>query len=275
VSAEPARALERYDGALRFAVAQGGVRERHVTPPMRLFTPYAEGGEPRTIVLANIAGGVVGGDRLTATLDVGAGEDLLATTQAAEKVYRSDGADAVLTNRFTVAGTCEMLSQGTILFDGARLQRTTEIDVAEGGRFVYAETVIFGRLARGEVFRTGRLRDRIRVSRAGRLVWADDFALDGPIPAHMEAVAGLGGARALSTVVIAGDGAERIVDVARSLDPPEDVRLGASALAPNLVVARILARDPARGRAALGSLWTATRATWLGRPGRMPVIWSV
>lgn len=269
--------LERYDGALRVAVADGRLSDMHFTPPMRLFRPHRESGEPRTVVVANVAGGVVGGDRLGVSIDVGPGEELFATTQAAEKVYRSAGADAVLSNAFRVAGggVLEMLSSGTILFDGSRLHRTTEIDVATGGRLAYAETVILGRIARGEVFGTGFLRDRIFLRREGRLAWADDFALDDDIAARMAASAGLGGAKALGTLVLAGEGAANAVEIARAHPVEVGVRIGASALAEDLAVMRILAADPAAARAALADLWSATRSQWLGRPARMPVIWSV
>lgn len=276
-----AETLERYDGALRLAVADGRLTDLHFTPPMRLFRPYREGGEPRTVVIANVAGGVVGGDRLGVSIDVGADEALLATTQAAEKVYRSAGAAAELVNAFRVAGggVLEMLSSGTILFDGSRLSRTTEIDVADGGRFAYAETVVFGRIARGEVFADGSLRDRIRLRRAGRLVWADDFALLGDIAGAMAATAGLGGAQALATLLLVGDGAKLAVEIVRGQPAGgaerDGLRVGVSALAEDLVVIRVLARDPALGRTVLADIWSASRAAWLGRPARMPVIWSV
>lgn len=271
------QALQRYAGSLELAVGSGKILRSHYTPPMRLFRPYVEGGEPRTVVVANVAGGVVGGDRLSVSLDVGADEALLATTQAAEKIYRSDGADAVLSNTYRVGAgaVLEMLSSGTILFDGSRLIRATEIDIAAGGCFAYAETVVLGRIARGEVFASGSLRDRIRLRRDGRLVWADDFGLDDDIAGSMAAAAGLDGAKALAMLLLVGDGAGQAVEIARAQPLVDGLRIGASALAGDCVVIRILARDPADARAAVAGIWSASRAAWLGRPARMPVIWSV
>ena len=170
--------LERYDGALRLRVAEGRIDGFRQTPPMRLFRPHPEPGEPRSVVVGNVAGGVVGGDRLGVQVEVAENEDLLATTQAAEKIYRSDGATATMTVDLSVAdgGTLEWLSAGTILFDGARLDRTTILDVAAGGRLLYCETLVLGRLARGEVFASGALRDRIRLRRGGRLAWAESWS---------------------------------------------------------------------------------------------------
>ena len=77
VAQASAPGLERYDGALRLRVADGRIDGLRQTPPMRLFRPYPELGEPRTVVVGNVAGGVVGGDRLAVDVAVGPGESLL------------------------------------------------------------------------------------------------------------------------------------------------------------------------------------------------------
>lgn len=278
IAPTPPPALERYDGALRLRVAGGRIEGLRQTPPMRAFHPHAESGEPRSVVVGNVAGGVVGGDRLAVEIAVGPGEALLATTQAAEKVYRSDGATAMLRLGLSAeaGGTLEWLSSGTILFDGARLDRTTTIDVAGGGRLLFCETLVFGRLARGEVFASGLLRDRLRLRLDGRLAWADDLALGGHISDSLDAAAGFGGARAYSTLLLAAPDAGRAVEALRPLveaDPA--VRGGVTALAPGLLLLRLLAADPARGRRLLGAAWMTLRSERLGRPARMPTIWAI
>lgn len=270
--------LERYDGALRLRVAEGRIDGLRQTPPMRLFRPYPEPGEPRTVVVGNVAGGVVGGDRLGVELAVGAGESLLATTQAAEKIYRSDGAAAAMTLGLSVAagGTLEWLSFGTILFDGSRLDRMTTLDVVGSGRLLYCETLVFGRLARGEVFASGALRDRVRLRRDGRLRWADNLGLAAGAAALLDAGAGFGGARSYSTVVLAAPGAGAALEGLRPLlEADPELRAGATALDPDLLLIRILAADPARARRLVAAAWTTLRASRLGRPARMPTIWAV
>jgi len=274
----PAPTLERYDGALRFSVAGGRIDGLRQTPPMRLFRPHPEAGEPRSVVVGNVAGGVVGGDRLGVEVAVGAGEDLLATTQAAEKIYRSDGATAAMTVGLSVAGggTLEWLSAGTILFDGARLDRATTLDVAAGGRLLYCETLVLGRLARGEVFASGALRDRIRLRIDGRLAWADDLGLSGDGFNTLDAAAGFGGARSYSTLLLTAPGAGAAVGTLRpAFEAAAGVRAGLTALGPDLLLVRILAADPAQARLLVASSWMTLRATLLGRPARMPTIWAI
>ncbi len=276
---EPAApVLERYAGALRFSVAGGRIDGLRQTPPMRLFRPYPEPGEPRSVVVGNVAGGVVGGDRLAVAISVGDGEELLATTQAAEKIYRSDGATATMAVELSVGAraTLEWLSAGTILFDGARLDRTTTLDVAAGGTLLYCETLVLGRLARGEVFASGLLRDRIRLRIGGRLAWADDLGLDGDVLASLDAAPGFGGARSYGTLLLASPGAGSAAAALRpAVEAEAGVRAGVTALGPDLLLVRILSDDPARARRLIAAGWTALRSTQLARPARMPTIWAI
>ena len=78
------------------------------------------------------------------------------------------------------------LPQPTILFDGARLDRRTEVDLAGDARFLAVETLIFGRAAMGEDVHRGLCRDAWRVRRDGALVFADSLRLDGAIAATLD-----------------------------------------------------------------------------------------
>ena len=84
--------------------------------PIRFFRPYPEPDEPPTAVIANIAGGIAGGDQVGIDIRVPAQGSALVTGQAAEKVYRSNGASAVIDQSLSVgpAGVLEFLPQGTI-----------------------------------------------------------------------------------------------------------------------------------------------------------------
>src|SRR6185436_20614305 len=56
--------------------------------PVKLFTTRAVGGAC-WVYAATLGGGLVGGDRIRMTIDVGADARALLTTQASTKVYRS------------------------------------------------------------------------------------------------------------------------------------------------------------------------------------------
>ena len=242
--------------------------------PLRLMFPRVGANEPLCGVVINIGGGIVGGDRQTVSVSVEAGAALLLTGQAAEKVYRSAGADAVIRAEYRIAegAVLELLPQGTILFDGARLDRHTAIDRQPGGRVLAGEILILGRSGMGEVLRRGRILDRWTLCEAGRPAWIDGLCLDGDIAALVAAPAGFAGATALATVVHAADDAPSHLDLARRLLGGGEARAAASVVGGVLVV-RWLGRAAAV-RAALGDFWRGFRAQALGHPAALPASWT-
>jgi urease accessory protein len=220
-------------------------------------------------VLINTGGGMAGGDRMG--VDVSLGEDAAAvlTTQAAEKVYRSDGPDTEISIRLALAPASRLdwLPQEQILFDGARLRRTLAVDMAGDAALTLVESVVFGRVARGETLAEGVFRDRWRVRRDGRLVFGEDVRLDGAIRDTLASKAVGNGARALATVLhLAPDAEARREDARAALDGAA-CECGASAWN-GMLVARFLSPDPQRLRADLVRFLERFR----GRP--MPRSWQ-
>ncbi len=103
-------------------------------------------------VLVNTAGGTAGGDRYDIACQAGAGADLTVSTAAAEKIYRSTGANAEVLIKLDVGAGSSMawLPQETIFFDEARLTRRIDVTLAEDASVLIAEAVVFGRSAMGK-----------------------------------------------------------------------------------------------------------------------------
>jgi urease accessory protein len=265
-------------GAVDIAFAPGPrlARLYHKTP-LRVLLPRPAAGDPITAVIANVSGGVLGGDRLAVEVEAEAGAAALVTSQAAEKIYRSAGPEAAIETRLSVApgAWLEWMPQEAILFDRSRLNRSIEIDLAPGARLLASESLVFGRIAhRGERFAEGLLHESWRVRRGGRLVWADALRLDEAIPQRLVARAGFGGALAASTILYAGDDAADRVDLARELLDAPGVRAGATCVA-GLLVARILAAEPPAMRRALLGFWAGFREAVAGLPARAPRLWAI
>src|SRR5215475_1692950 len=148
-AANRARGAVAFDAHVRDGVTRRGLL--HESGSLRVRFPSPEG-EGLSAVFVNTAGGVAGGDRFE--IDVVASEDarLTTTTAAAEKVYRAAGPGAELAISLKVAPGARLawLPQETILFDGAKLSRRIDIDIAEGGTLLVCEMVVFGRAAMGE-----------------------------------------------------------------------------------------------------------------------------
>jgi len=213
--------LQRAAGAGRIAVKAeaGGTRLARLyqdgCAKIRLPTdPAARGLEA---VLINTSGGLTGGDRMGWRVEAGAGAALTVTTQACEKVYRArDGRAEVAVALNAEAGArIDWLPQETILFDGASLSRALQADLAADARLLAVEAVVLGRTAMGETVRRGALRDRWRIRRAGRLVFADDLRFEGPVSEIAALAPTLAGGRAFASLLLVADDVQRFLTPVR------------------------------------------------------------
>jgi urease accessory protein len=226
--------------------------------------------------LLTTSGGLAGGDRLHLSVTAKAGARAIVATVAAEKVYRSLGPAAEVEVALAVAtgGWLEWLPQETILFDRARLVRRVAADLAPGAHLLAAETVVFGRAARGERFAQGLLHETWRIRSGGRLVWADALRLDGDIAARLDAAAGFAGAAALATAVYAGDDAARLLPLARALAEAGDGQGGAT-IVNGVLLARFLGPRADGVRRSLMHYLTGLRHAAGGLPAALPRLWQI
>lgn len=229
--------------------------------PLRLRFPKTDRDGALEGVLINTSGGIVGGDVLQVDVVAGPGTTLALTTQAAEKVYRSTGpvAQVAVSLRAEAGARLAWLPQETIVFDRARVARTIDLDLAGDARLVACEAILFGRTAMGERVRSGTLRDRWRLRRAGSLAFADALVLDGEIERTLARPAVAAGANGIATVLYVASDAEQRVDRLRAALAQRGLEAGASVQG-DVLVARLLARDGLTLRrgvvAALGALST-------------------
>lgn len=247
------------------------IRDIAEAGPARLRLPRRPKG-PCEAVLLNTAGGIACGDQFSVTVDVGAGADLVLTTTAAEKIYRSDGPVSRLETRATLAPGARLafLPQETILFDHAALERHFSADLAPDACLLAFEAVTFGRTARCEAITCGHLTDLWRVRRGGRLVYADSMRLDGDLTAQLARTAIGRGARAMATLLDVSAEAEGRLEQARLIleqSVVDGVEAAASAWNGHLVI-RCLATDPDALRGLAQRLLTAYREQPLPGSGR-------
>lgn len=251
--------------------------------PMKILFPRPMAGDLVTAVLVTTSGGMVGGDHLAFEGRVKAGASALFTAQAAEKIYRSAGPDCVMSVDLAAEddGWLEWLPHETILFEQARLRRKTKVSVTGSGQVMAGEIMVFGRLARGEVFTTGLARDAWDVSIDGRPVWRDALHLEGDVLRMLDHPASFDGARAAATAILVGQGAEDKLDIARDclaraseglMDT--DVLCAATAMK-GIVITRFMARDPMKLRRVYGAWWKQFRHETRGLPARLPRLWEI
>jgi urease accessory protein len=269
-------AYVRAAGGVRLRFGRVGARTRRLELAesggyrARFPTTYYETCEA---VLINTGGGMAGGDAMRVEAVLDAGSEAVITTQAAEKIYRSQKADTRIETSLSVedGASLHWLPQESILFSGARLSRSLTIELAPSASLVASESVFFGRAAMGESLLRGSLRDRWRIRRDGRLVFADDLRLEGAVAGQLARQAIGAGARAAAMIVAAGPAQLANLDELRALlagDAFAGVEAGAGVVA-DLLVIRLLSADAQALRRAL--------VTLLGQmTGRaLPRTWSI
>ncbi|THH36259.1 urease accessory protein UreD [Aliishimia ponticola] len=252
----PPRAIGRAHVAVRLRDADAAgqspsvLSDLHQSGSMRVLFPRPAA--PPTAMLLNTAGGITGGDRFDISLEVGKGAHLTVTTQAAERAYAAmPGPAGRLSTAISVAegGAVRWLPQETILFDNSDLNRRLDVELdGDNSSALIVEPLVFGRHAHGEILTDARLRDRIRINRNGRAIFADGIDLAGNVTEQLRHPARGGGAGAMATVVLAHPSAEAQLTPLRLLGDEilgsgAQIRVGTSLLAPDLLVLRCLADD--------------------------------
>ncbi|WP_081629255.1 urease accessory protein UreD [Methylopila sp. M107] len=233
----------------------------------RLRLPRSEHGLDG--VMLNIAGGIACGDRMSVEVSARPGARLTLSTPGAERIYRSDGADAEIFTRLVAekGASIAWLPQETILFDRARLKRRLDADLAPDATLTAFEAIGFGRQARGETVLAGLIEDRWRVRRDGKLVFAETLRLDGAIHDTLGKRTVANGATSLATLLHVAPDAEAKLEAVREALASHDVEAGVTAWN-GMLVARILSVSAERLRDAA----RAALPTLIGRP--LPRVWS-
>ena len=196
-AAEAARtfAANRAVGRIALAVkASGGATRRwrvREEGSLRVRCPGPPAGELEAVIV-NTAGGVAGGDRFSLDVAVEPGARLVVTTAAAEKVYRTlepgrgDRREACGRRRrlagLAAAGDDPVRPGAAQAHHRGRSRR--------GRAALLAEALVFGRSGMGEAVDDGRLFDRWRLRRNGRLIHAEAMRLDGGIASQARGARG-------------------------------------------------------------------------------------
>jgi urease accessory protein len=271
--------LQRADGCGRIVLrgSENGARIEEIfeRSPIRILFPRTGDGAIKEAVLINTAGGVAGGDRLECTVTALPGASLTVTSQAAEKIYRAlrDAATIVTKLRALESAKLAWLPQETIVFNRARLNRTTEIELVAGAELLALESVVLGRAAHGEEVVGGHLTDTWRVKQNGRLIWADSFRFNDEILPHIHRKALLSKCTAIATLIYFGGSLEKRLESLRDITNSLECN-SAATLVGGLIVARFAANESFTLKLALRSLLKQLGPELGSGPFQVPKMWS-
>jgi urease accessory protein len=237
-----------------------------------------EGNECPHIYLLHPPGGVVGGDRLQTSVELGAKAQVLLTTPAAQKLYRSAGARAEVSNRLQLGqgARLEWLPSETLAFSAAQAKITTHVQLAADAAFIGWDIACYGMPARGEAFAAGHVVSRFELYRGDTPLAIESFdlgqgngLLDGafalrgqPVVANLYAVP----ARGLIEPSLVESVRAAIGDPAQGLCSVSSLQ--------DLLVVRALGPNVEGVRESLIRAWRVLRPVIIGREPITPRIWA-
>jgi urease accessory protein len=266
--------------ALTFAGRDGATTmvRRGQLGPLAVQRPFfPEGREVCHVYVLHPPGGLVPGDSLELDVNVEQGAHALVTAPAATKVYRSDGRTSKLRQTLHArdGALLEWLPQDTILFNGARIELDTRIDLAGRAACIGWDILCFGRPACEERFDEGVCRQRLEVWRDGAPLVIERTRYEGAV--H-DASWGLRGACVTATLfatspALGSDESGALLADLRGL-PVKPGELCSATLVSGVVVMRYLGNSVENARILFEKGWRLVRPAIFGRPACHPRIWS-
>lgn len=251
---------------------------RHEGPLRVQKALYPEGRDLCQVIVLHPPSGIVGGDELF--ISVAAGEQSLVqmTTPGAGKLYGSAGPKATQSVNLSLgAGALlEWMPQETIVFDAARANLHTHVNLSADSTFFGWDIYCLGRLASGEVFNQGTVNVSYRLERVGEALWIERGRFLGNDPL-LHSVVGLDGRTVCGTLMLSYNGidasAKDLVALCRDITPDDDSLYGVTFL-PGLLLVRYLGQSSEAVRDWFTKLWMLLRPEYLDRPAVPPRIWN-
>jgi urease accessory protein len=165
------------------------------------------------------------------------------------------------------------LPQETIVFNGARIHRTTEIELFSGAELLALEWLVLGRAAHGEIVVGGSITDSWRVKKDSRLIWADSFRVSDETFPHLNRKALLSDCNAIATLVYFGPHLDRRLELLRQILSSLECDCAVT-LVSGLIVARFAAEQSSDLKLALRSFLQQFEPEFSSGPFRVPKMWS-
>lgn len=253
--------------------------KQHYGPLVIQKSLYPEGPAICHGLIIHPPGGVAGGDELSIDVKVTQNAHALLTTPGAGKWYKANGQDAKqhLTFHIEDQGTLEWLPQENILFDEASVQYSVEVNLAESAQYAAWEILCFGRQARNEKWKRGRLKQQASIYRSGRLIW-NERAFVNATDKVMQSPVGLNGAQVCANFVVAsGKVPATILEACRAVKPAESLdpnaRFGVTAL-PDIFAARYIGQSSQCAKNYFEKLWAILRPWYASTDMVRPRIWN-
>ena len=236
---------------------------------------YPEGSAVAHGVILHPPGGLAKGDCLSMRVELGSAAEVVLTTPGAGKFYASTrGATQQVNLSVGQCAHLDWVPQESILFDGAQMQSTTRIELAEEATWMGWDIWRFGRSGAGETFLQGHWRSATEVWRGGQPLWMDRQAVTGGSPL-LQSPFGLRGYPVMATFAWIGDAInEELLQLCKSISLSGDSTRWAVGRVAHGLVARYLGPSTAEARRRFVLLWDILRRGLRQRAPCLPRVWN-
>ncbi len=267
--------------SLKFAAVDATTRlvERDHFGPLLVQKPlYPEGRKVCHVVIIHPPGGVVGGDQLEISAEVGASANAQITTPGATKWYKANGHISHQKIRIAVnkGAAFEWMPQETIFYNHANVDIDHQVVLEDDAIYVGCEILCFGRTASGETFDQGQIKQRTSIRRNDKLIWLEQICLLGESSA-MNGSLTLSGNTVCASLILTGKVLpQSLIDLAR--EEAEKIthgvgQVGISQLK-SIIVVRYLGHSSEVARQIILRIWGLFRPEVLGSAAIVPRMWS-
>ncbi len=242
---------------------------RHHKGPLTVQRPFYPEDDVCHVYLLHPPGGIVGGDALSISITAETDSHALITTPAAGKFYRSDGlwADQSVTLSVAAGGVLEWLPQDTIIYEGAFLRSSVDVDLADSARFIGWEILTLGRPACAEGFDYGAVDLNWHIRCEQRPLFIERLRLDAQA---FKARWGLQGFSACGTFFAKPAGRESLAIVQALIG---DSPCRGVTLIDDILVCRALDARADKLRSFFEQVWASVRPKVVQRLVQTPRIW--
>jgi urease accessory protein len=252
------------------------------TGPLRILQSlYPEGDAICHNVLVHPPGGLVGGDTLDITVDVGEGAHGLITTPGATRFYKSLGELALQRTRVNLQANSrlEWLPLEAIAYSGCQAENRLTMQLAPSAEMIGWDTTALGLPNANLPFDLGVFTQHIEMPG----VWLERGRIDASADRLLNSPLGFAGHKCMASIFFATGSAltrerrELALDTARAVLNTHALKLTSGATCPNdhVVVVRVLAPLVESAVNLLKLVWAAWRQElWQIKPNA-PRIWSM
>jgi urease accessory protein len=270
---------------LAFAAAADGrtrLVECRQQPPLKVVRAFEQPDGAAMVHLHNVSGGVLGGDQLELTINVGKQASAQVTTTGATRIYRcvdSSSTSQQLTHvRVGECGLLEYVPDALIPFSSSRYRQDTTIELADGAGLFWWETISPGREASGEIFAYQRLEIRLNIFAPNRRIASEQVRFE-PSLRSPASPARLGRFLYCTTFYICRVGLEntrwlelenQLNELANSISDPRRVLWAASALSAHGLAVRALSMSYLDIVSGLARFWSAAKRNLYNREAIPP-----